>query len=163
MMSKSQAKRLCYQKGIPMSMMNRLGNCHNRHQGEAKRVLCVCSAGLLRSPTTAWILGNPPFNFNTRAAGCVDEYALIPVDDVLIEWADEIVCMEPGHLATLRSKFNMSNELTCYVLNVEDRFARMDPELQVQIHAAYLELSNLVAEDDDELTHTIHETDSPGS
>jgi predicted protein tyrosine phosphatase len=33
-------------------LMNRLGNCKNYHQGKFKRVLCVCSAGLLRSPTT---------------------------------------------------------------------------------------------------------------
>ncbi len=146
MMSKSQAKRLCYQKGIPMSMMNRLANCNNRFQGDAKRVLCVCSAGLLRSPTAAVVLSQPPFNFNTRAAGAVNEYALIPVDDVLIEWADEIVCMEPGHLATLQSRFEFKPDTPCYVLNVDDRFARMDPELQTQIHDAYIELSGLATE-----------------
>lgn len=31
-----------------MSLMNRLGNADNPYQDRYKRVLCVCSAGLLR-------------------------------------------------------------------------------------------------------------------
>ncbi len=76
---------------------NRKRNSGNPYQGEFKRVLCVCSAGLLRSPTAAMVLSQDPFNFNTRAAGIVPNYALIPVDEVLLEWADEIVCMELEH------------------------------------------------------------------
>jgi predicted protein tyrosine phosphatase len=75
------------------SNFNRLGNCGNRFQGGRNRVLCVCSAGMLRSPTIAWVLSNEPYGFNTRAAGISDEYALIPVDEVLLSWADEIVCV----------------------------------------------------------------------
>ena len=52
-----------------MSLMNRLGNSKNPYQGDFKKVLCVCSAGLLRSPTAAWVLSNAPFNFNTREIG----------------------------------------------------------------------------------------------
>ena len=59
-----------------MSTFNKLANTRNPYQGTSKRVLCVCSAGLLRSPTIAWILSNPPFNFNTRAAGVSLEYVL---------------------------------------------------------------------------------------
>lgn len=77
-----------------MNNQNRKWNCKNPYQGKSRRVLCVCSAGLLRSPTTAWVLSNPPYEFNTRAAGIDQGHALIPVDDVLIEWADEIVCMD---------------------------------------------------------------------
>lgn len=75
-------------------LMNRLGNAKNPHQGNHKKVLCVCSAGLLRSPTAALVLSQPPFNYNTRAAGMVPQFALINVDRVLLNWADEIVCME---------------------------------------------------------------------
>jgi len=39
-------------------------------------------------------LSNAPYDYNTRAAGLEASYALIPVDDVLLEWADEIVCMD---------------------------------------------------------------------
>ncbi len=71
-------------------LMNRLGNCNNSYQGEAKRVLCVCSAGLLRSPTAAFVLSNSPWNYNTRAAGLTPQFALIPVDKVLLTWSQEI-------------------------------------------------------------------------
>lgn len=75
-------------------MMNRIHNCASPYQGKYKRVLCVCSAGLLRSPTVAWFLSNPPYNFNTRAVGIDTGHALIPLDAVLLHWADEIVVMD---------------------------------------------------------------------
>ena len=83
-------------------LKNRISNCGNSFQGQYKKVLCVCSAGLLRSPTAAFVLSNEPFNCNTRAAGLVKEFALIPVDEVLLEWADEIVCMESNQKEALK-------------------------------------------------------------
>lgn len=77
--------------------LNRLSNASNPYQGKYKKVLCVCSAGLLRSPTAAVVLSQPPYNYNTRAAGANKEYALVPLDPVLLSWADEIVCMEDEH------------------------------------------------------------------
>lgn len=74
-------------------MNNRLGNVRNKYQTEVRKVLCLCSAGLLRSPTAANVL-HQEYGYNTRAAGVSPEYALIPVDKVLLEWADEIVCVE---------------------------------------------------------------------
>ena len=50
------------------SNYNRLGNSRNIYQGKDKRVLCVCSAGLLRSPTAANVL-HKEFGYNTRACG----------------------------------------------------------------------------------------------
>ena len=73
--------------------MNRMGNSKNEFQGKYKKVLCVCSAGLLRSPTAAVVFSQEPFNFNTRAAGLSHDFALIVVDEILLYWADEIVCM----------------------------------------------------------------------
>lgn len=81
---------------------NRKYNVANPSQGIYKRVLCVCSAGLLRSPTTALVLSKAPYNYNTRAVGISQEYALFPIDEVHIEWADEIVCMEKEHLTYLK-------------------------------------------------------------
>lgn len=69
----------------------------NVHQGKTQRILCVCTVGILRSATLASYLTSPPFNFNTRAAG-TNPLALIPVTDVLIEWADYIYCMEYDHV-----------------------------------------------------------------
>lgn len=108
-------------------LMNRLANCSNIYQGKYKRVLCVCSAGLLRSPTAAFVLSQEPYNFNTRAAGLEKEFALIPVDEVLLEWADEIVCMNDEQAERLA---DMSPEGKRIVsLNIEDSFRYRDPKL----------------------------------
>lgn len=116
--------------------MNRLHNSKNMHQGTHKKVLCVCSAGLLRSPTAALILAQEPYNFNTRAVGLETDFALVPIDDVLLEWADEVVCMTQEQGATLK-KMGAKN---LKILNVPDNFAYRDPELIELIKAAYKEL-----------------------
>jgi predicted protein tyrosine phosphatase len=64
-----------------------------------------------------------------------DEYALIPVDDVLIEWADEVVVMESWMYHKLEHK--PCKVLIC--LDIEDRFSYMDPELQETILQNYKE------------------------
>ena len=116
-----------------MSMRNRLGNCKNPYQGDFKKVLCVCSAGLLRSPTAAVVLSQEPFNFNTRAAGLQEEFALIPVDDVLLEWADEIVCMTPDQKLTLIQRTN--KPIIC--LNISDNYDYRNPDLMRVIRENY--------------------------
>jgi predicted protein tyrosine phosphatase len=112
---------------------NRLSNVQNPYQGAYKRVLCVCSAGLLRSPTAAVVLSQPPYNFNTRAAGLSREYALIAVDEFLLHWADEIVCMTSEQEIELKSKTN--KPIKC--LNIEDNFAYRSPDLEKQIKEKY--------------------------
>ena len=119
-----------------MSTMNRLANCHNKYQGNFKKVLCVCSAGLLRSPTVAFVLSQEPFNFNTRCAGLSDEFALIPVDKVLLEWADEIVCMEKKQEKVLRSQ--TTKPIVC--LEIEDSFEYRDPDLVGLVRKKYSEI-----------------------
>jgi predicted protein tyrosine phosphatase len=119
-----------------MSTMNRMANSKNEFQGEDKRVLCVCSAGLLRSPTAAFVL-QKEFGFNTRAAGLSKEYALIPVDDVLLHWADEVVVMETWMAHELA---NFDGALIC--LNIPDNYERMDPELQNLILSTYKNKTN---------------------
>lgn len=88
-----------------MGIKNRLANISNPFQGDYRRVVCVCSAGLLRSPTAAHVLSKKPFNFNTRAVGC-ESYALIPLDEVLIQWSTDIVFMSKDHFNIVTSKFN---------------------------------------------------------
>lgn len=122
-----------------MKNRNRLGNVGNRFQGTTKKVLCVCSAGLLRSPTAAVVLSRPPFNYNTRAAGIETEFALIPVDEVLIEWADEIVCMEELHRMDLE-KMGCIKKIIC--LDIEDSYDYRDSKLMKLIADRYLEISN---------------------
>lgn len=125
-----------------MGSMNRLWNVGNQFQqmDRYKRVLCVCSAGLLRSPTTAVVLAGEPFNFNTRAAGIETSYALIPVDDVLLEWADQIVCMTKRHRDDLLEKFEEdANGKDIVVLNIPDDFLYRDPKLVSLIKERYIE------------------------
>lgn len=126
-----------------MSKMNRMGNSKNAYQGEYKKVLCVCSAGLLRSPTAAVVLASDPFYCNTRAAGITDEYALVPVDDVLIHWADEIVCMEPEHERLIRERFNLRGgfnlEKPVICLDIPDEYYYRHPSLMKLIADRYRE------------------------
>lgn len=113
--------------------MNRLYNCHNEYQGKTKKVLCICSAGLLRSPTAAQLI-NQYYNYNTRAAGLDADFALIPVDNVLLEWADEIVCMTKDQEEELRGL--TTKPIQC--LNIEDSFKYMDPDLVKLIAERYI-------------------------
>lgn len=114
-------------------MNNRKYNCRNPNQGKHKRVLCVCSAGLLRSPTAALVLSQEPYEFNTRACGIDVGHALIPLDEVLIEWADEIVVMDEYMEKRLK-------ELTTKpVLNLRigDNFEYRDKGLMLIIRTKY--------------------------
>ena len=113
-------------------MNNRLHNCTNPYQGKTKKVLCVCSAGLLRSPTAAVVL-NREYGYNTRACGIDSSFALIPFDEVLAHWADEIVVMEPYQVGLIPDSY--AHKVSC--LGIKDSFAYMDKELQQQIKDKY--------------------------
>ena len=109
---------------------NRLGNSKNPYQGDFKKVLCVCSAGLLRSPTAAWVLSNAPFNFNTRAVGANPEYAMLMLDAVNVCWADEVVVMDnsqKNQVLALCEEYGWNKPV--HVLNVPDDYGYRDPEL----------------------------------
>lgn len=123
-------------------MRSRIGAASNGYQGSYKKVLCVCSGGLLRSPTAAIVLSRPPLNFNTRACGTAD-YALVKLDRVLLTWADEIVVMEEEHKAWVLDIMNALGTLgvrpiTC--LDIPDRYPYRDEELVRLIAARYLEI-----------------------
>ena len=115
--------------------MNRLSNTKNPYQGTAKKVLCVCSGGLLRSPTAAEVLSREPFNFNTRACGISDEFSLILVDDVLLEWADELVCFDVNAQIGLKER----TKKPVINLSIPDRFAFRDKELVSTIAERYVQ------------------------
>lgn len=123
-----------------MVKSNQLGVINNPYQGKHKRVLTVCSAGCLRSPTAAHILSSPPFNFNTRAAGVSTEYAIVPVTESLVLWAEEIVVMEPWmaeEINKIQNKLSSDTNGSMYeyeykivrVLEIEDEYGYRDPNL----------------------------------
>lgn len=111
----------------------------NSFQGDYKRVLCVCSAGILRSATAAHILCQEPYNFNTRNVGTAS-YALIPLTDDLLQWADEIICMEPEHEIKVKIMLEDLMYTTPVVtLHIEDIYEYRDPELVRLIQTKYNE------------------------
>lgn len=118
---------------------DRLANCKNSWQGKYKRVLCVCSMGLLRSPTAALVLSRRPFNYNTRAAGLDPNFSLIVVDEALLTWAQEIVCMDQyqvEELGYMLSALQLRPKIV--VLGIKDSYRYRDPELIALIKDAYL-------------------------
>ena len=98
---------------------------NNPYQGTDKKVLFVCSAGLLRSATAARIFAD---KYNTRAAGSAS-YALIPISPNLIAWADEIVFMKWTNRVEALEKFPALKEKKLVELDVPDEYEHMDPEL----------------------------------
>lgn len=102
--------------------LNALHNASNPNQGGAKRILCVCSAGLLRSPTLAGELYKR--GYNTRAAG-VHDYALVLVDEVLLHWADEVIFVSAG----LRQHVNLPEDVVAVELNIPDVYQWRHPAL----------------------------------
>ena len=122
---------------------NQLANVGNPFQGKAKKVLCVCSAGMLRSPTLANVL-HRQFGFNTRAVGSCQEYALIPISQALIWWADEIVFVNQENfddLDDLEKEEIGDIGVPITVLDVHDDFDWNDPELQALLLEEYVEKS----------------------
>jgi len=123
-----------------MIKRNQLGVIFNAYQGQYKKVLTVCSAGCLRSPTAAHILSSDPWNFNTRCAGTSQEYAIVPVTEALIVWADVIVVMDSDmvrHINEMQNKLatEFSGGMNEYDykqvinLDIDDNYAYRDPEL----------------------------------
>jgi predicted protein tyrosine phosphatase len=102
----------------------------NPNQGKAKKVLCVCSAGLLRSPTLAWILSNEPFNYNTRAVGTSNDYALIALDEVQLQWADAVVFVDDNnHILACYDFKELIDNMEHYVLDIPDIYKFRHPKL----------------------------------
>lgn len=71
----------------------------NPHQTNTMRVLCVCSVGMLRSPTLANLL-HKEFGLNTRSCGVEVDYALVPISTALLKWADQIVFVDFSSYST---------------------------------------------------------------
>lgn len=107
---------------------NAMWNCKNPHQGKYKRVLTICSAGLLRSPTIAWYIQSVS-DYNCRAAGMHD-YALVPVDDVLVEWADIIIVADEDKYITLMNTYeDIIGDKPVLNFDIPDIYEYKNPDL----------------------------------
>ena len=109
----------------------------NPYQGTDAKILCVCSAGLLRSATAARMLATTA-GLNTRACG-IEHYALVPFTEVLLHWCDYVVCMT-GTQKLKIEKFMRDTIGDCpekaiqfnrpiLCLGIPDNYAYMDKEL----------------------------------
>jgi len=119
---------------------NQISNVNNPYQGNAKKVLCVCSAGALRSPTLANIL-HVELGYNTRAVGTAQEYCIIPISEVLVAWADEIVFVDDDCKVYLdKEDWELIEEWGAKVvtLGVEDKYDYGNPELKDILLQQYL-------------------------
>lgn len=105
---------------------NALWNCKNPYQGKYKRVLTVCSAGLLRSPTIAWYIQSVS-DYNCRAVG-IHDYALVPIDDVLVHWADIIICADEDKLQYLKANYDLTNK-KIYNFDIPDIYEYKNKDL----------------------------------
>lgn len=105
----------------------------NQYQGNARRMLFVCSAGLLRSPTGAVVATK--LGFNARSCGSSITYSLIPLSVNLVHWAKHIFFMNVGNFNEALLNFFGDRE-TCelirskaIVLEIEDDFEYMESGL----------------------------------
>ena len=116
---------------------NAAGVCNNMYQGQAKRVLTVCSAACLRSPTAAAVL-NQEYGYNTKAAGVSLEYAIVPVTGRLLMWSQEIVVMESWQAHEIIEMLEiMGIDRPVICLNIDDNYCYMQPELVSLIKQRY--------------------------
>lgn len=107
----------------------------NESQGATRRLLFVCSAGMLRSVTAAKV--GTYMGFNTRACGS-ENYALIPLSVNLINWAEAIYFVNPYNFVSAKHTF--LNDADTYIQicdksilwDIEDIYNYDDPQL-VQI------------------------------
>ena len=102
------------------------GAAGNPYQGKDKKVLFVCSMGILRSATGARLYAN---KYNTRCAGTYPD-ALIPVSPILIAWAAEIVFVNKSNYFQLINEYPGLEEVKqVKVLDIPDSHEHMAPEL----------------------------------
>lgn len=113
------------------SSFNALSICRNPYQGGAKKVLCICFVGLERSPTIANVL-HREYGYNTRACGSSIQYALVPVSEVLLEWADEIVFADTENEDEVRTDpaaASILDRKDTQCLDLPDEYEWNDPTL----------------------------------
>ena len=109
----------------------------NPYQGTDKKVLFVCSAGILRSATAARIYAK---KYNTRAAGSA-QYALISVSNDLLAWANEIVFVNEENYQAVAEHWDLKSfDKPIKVLDIPDQYPHMHPELIEAFKQQYEEI-----------------------
>lgn len=102
----------------------RTGAVANPWQGKDKKVLFVCSMGILRSATGARLYAH---KYNTRTVGTWPD-ALIRLNQTLVDWADEIVFVKDSNYLNACKLADLDGKVI-KVLNIPDNYEHMHPEL----------------------------------
>lgn len=122
------------------------GVVKNPYQGSDKKVLFVCSMGILRSATAARLYAD---KYNTRSAGSWDD-ALIPVTPILLEWADEVVFVNNANYDQVMKKLDSDESFRLLkksrILDIPDAYPHMALELIKAFDEQYESLSYSVIE-----------------
>ena len=118
---------------------NQLHNIDNPYQGTIKKVLCVCSAGLLRSATLQNFLIKE-YGYNVRNCGTDQSHALIPISEALCKWADEIVFVEDHNYRDVKNDLEEIgiDSTKIKVLDIPDIYGFNEPELVEIIRQQYV-------------------------
>lgn len=113
----------------------RHGVVANPYQGTDKKVLFVCSMGILRSATAARLYAP---KYNTRCAGTWGD-ALIPLTPTLLAWANEIVFVNKANYEQAVAEFGLDifKETPTRVLDIPDSHPHMHPELIKEFNLQY--------------------------
>ncbi len=111
------------------------GVVRNPYQGKDKKVVFVCSMGILRSATAARLYAH---KHNTRAAG-TDADALVQLSPTLVAWADEIVFVNDHNYQKFKNSVdeNLFAGLTIRVLDIPDVYEHMHPEMVEEFRKQY--------------------------
>lgn len=130
---------------------------HNQYQGPAKRVLCVCETGMLRSPTMANVL-HREYGYNTRAVGVNSDRSLTKMTIAHFFWADKIFIVDMKHYDSIQDLLSEQcdpeelHELKRVLLRkilwfpLSDVYDYMDEELQesiIEMHTRFTETEQL--------------------
>lgn len=114
----------------------------NPYQGARKKALCVCSAGMLRSPTMAALLAED-YNLNTRAVGTCDQFSLIPLSEALLLWADEIYVVAEEEQEVRRCMKELGLDKPVWVMHIKDDYDAFSSELFMQIDRSMKNINTL--------------------
>lgn len=91
---------------------------------------------------------NREHGYNTRAVGANAAFALIPLSEALLVWADEVVFVDDDSWDTLsedEKETVRTMAKTMAVLNLPDQYDYGDPELDKQCLTQYNEAMGSVA------------------
>ena len=92
------------------------------------KLLFVCSANMLRSPTAEAVFSRYE-GIEASSAGTNSD-AETPVSADLVEWADVVIAMEQHHAQFLQERFGyLLRRRRVAVLGISDRYDFMEPAL----------------------------------